>query len=91
MFIFINPWASYTKEDLDAISEAMLHNSSTIIPWIMIFANIITIGLWTWVCYNEILFSIAVPSLCILTFVILVFDIIYIIDLWKEKKKHLEN
>lgn len=91
MFIFINPWASYSKEDIEAISEAMLHNSSTIIPWIMIFTNIITIGLWTWVCYNEILFSIAVPSLCILTFVILVFDIIYIIDLWKEKKKHSVN
>ena len=74
MFIFINPWASYSKEDIEAISEAMLHNSSTIIPWIMIFTYIISIGLWTWVCYNEILFSIAVPSLCILTFVILVFE-----------------
>lgn len=91
MFMFINPWLSYKKEDLDAISEVMFHNASTIIPWIMSFVNIITIGLWIWICYNEFLFSIAVPSLCILTFIILVFDIIYIIDLWKEKKKRLEN
>lgn len=91
MFIFINPWASYKKEDLEAISEAMLYNSSTIIPWIMLFVNIIIIGLWVWICYNEFLFSIAVPSLCILTFIIIVFDIIYIIDLWKEKKKNLVN
>jgi hypothetical protein len=91
MFIFINPWTSYKKEDIEAISEVMLHNSSVIIPCIMLFVNIITIGLWVWICYNEFLFSIAVPSLCILTFIILVFDIIYIIDLWKEKKKHSEN
>jgi hypothetical protein len=91
MFIFINPWTSYKKEDIEAISEVMLHNSSVIIPCIMLFVNIITIGLWVWICYNEFLFSITVPSLCILTFIILVFDIIYIIDLWKEKKKHSEN
>lgn len=91
MFIFINPWASYKKEDLEAISEAMLYNSSTIIPWIMVFANIITVGLWVWVCFNNFLMSVALVPMCILTFIILVFDIIYIIDLWKEKKKHLEN
>lgn len=91
MFIFINPWASYTKEDLEAISEAMLHNSSVIIPCIMLFVNIITIGLWTWACCNSFLLSVALVPMCILTFIILVFDIIYIIDLWKEKKKHSEN
>ena len=91
MFIFINPWTSYTKEDLDAISEAMLYNSSTIIPWIMLFVNIITIGLCVWVCCSNFLLSVALFPMCILTFIILVFDIIYIIDLWKEKKKHSEN
>lgn len=89
MFIFINPWSSYDKEDLDSISEVILYNSSTIIRWILLFVNIITIGLWTWVCHNEFLFSIAIPALCLLTFIILAFDIIYIVDLWK--KKHLEN
>lgn len=89
--IFINPWASYTKEDLDAISEAMLYNSSVIIPWLMLFVNIITIGLWIWVCCSNFLLSVALFPMCILTFIILVFDIIYFIDLWKEKKKHLEN
>jgi hypothetical protein len=59
MFIFINPWASYKKEDLDAISEAMTHNSSVIIPWIMLFVNIITIGLWVWVYCNNFLMSVA--------------------------------
>lgn len=91
MFIFINPWTSYTKEDLDAISEAMLYNSSTIIPWLMIFVNIITIGLWIWVWYSNFLLSVALFPMCMLTFIILVFDIIYFIDLWKEKKKHLGN
>jgi hypothetical protein len=81
MFIFINPWASYKKEDLDAISEAMLHNSSVIIPWIMLFVNIITIGLWVWVYCNNFLMSVALIPMCILTFIILVFDIVYIIDL----------
>ena len=91
MFIFINPWSFYDKEDLEEIGEAMLHNSSTIIPWLIIFINIIAISLWVWIYCNEFLFSIAIPSLCILTFVVLVFDIIYIIDLWKEKKKHSGN
>jgi hypothetical protein len=89
--IFINPWVSYKKEDLDAISEAMLYNSSVIIPWLMLFINIITICLWIWVCCSNFLLSVALFPMCILTFIILVFDIIYIIDLWKEKKKHLEN
>lgn len=89
--IFINPWASYKKEDLDEISEAMLYNSSVIIPWLMLFANIITIGLWIWVACSNFLLSVALVPMCILTFIILIFDIIYIIDLWKEKKKHLEN
>lgn len=89
--IFINPWASYKKEDLDAISEAMLYNSSVIIPWLMLFVNIITICLWIWVCCSNFLLSVALVPMCILTFIILVFDIIYIIDLWKEKKKHSEN
>ena len=91
MFIFINPWASYTKEDLEAISEAMLHNSSVIIPWLMLFVNIITICLWIWVACSNFLLSVTLVPMCILTFIILVFDIIYIIDLWKEKKKHSEN
>lgn len=91
MFIFINPWSFYDKEDLEEISEAMLHNSSTIIPWLIIFVNIITIGLWAWVCCNNFLLSVALVPMCILTFIILVFDIIYIIDLWKEKKKNLAN
>jgi len=91
MFIFINPWASYDKEDLDAISESITENSGTILPWLMLIINIVTIGLWVWICYNKILFSIVVPSLCILTFITSVFDIVCIIDLWKEKKKHLEN
>lgn len=85
MFIFINPWASYKKEDLDAISEAMMHNSSIIIPWIMLFVNIITIGLWAWVYCNDFLMSVALVPMCILTFIILVFDIVYIIDLLKNK------
>ena len=85
MFIFINPWASYKKEDLDAISEAMLHNSSVIIPWIMLFVNIITIGLWVWVYCNDFLMTVALVPMCILTFIILVFDIVYIIDLLKNK------
>lgn len=89
--IFINPWASYKKEDLDAISEAMLYNSSVIIPWLMLFVNIITIYLWIWVCCSNFLLSVALVPMCILTFIILVFDIIYIIDLWKEKKKNLVN
>ena len=89
--IFINPWACYKKEDLDAISEAMLYNSSVIIPWLMLFVNIITICLWIWVCCSNYLLSVALVPMCILTFIILIFDIIYIIDLWKEKKKHLEN
>jgi hypothetical protein len=89
--IFINPWASYKKEDLDAISEAMLYNSSVIIPWLMLFVNIITICLWIWVCCSNFLLSVALIPMCILTFIILVFDIIYIIDLWKERKKHLVN
>lgn len=89
--IFINPWASYKKEDLDAISEAMLYNSSVIIPWLMLFVNIITICLWIWVCCSNFLLSVALVPMCILTFIILVFDIIYIIDLWKERKKHLVN
>jgi len=91
MFIFINPWASYDKEDLEAINEIITENSGTIVPWLMLIINIVTIGLWLWICCNEILFSIVVPSLCILTFIISVFDIIYIIDLWKEKKKRLGN
>ena len=91
MFIFINPWASYDKEDIEAISEAMLHNSYMIIPWIILFVNIITIGLWIWVYFSNFLLSVALVPMCILTFIILVFDIIYIIDLWKEKKKHLVN
>ena len=91
MFIFINPWASYKKEDIEAISEAMLYNSSMIIPWIMVFVNIITIGLWTWVYCNNFLMSVALVPMCILTFIVLVFDVIYIIDLWKEKKKHSVN
>lgn len=91
MFIFINPWASYDKEDLEAINEIITENSGTIVPWLMLIINIVTIGLWLWICNNEILFSIVVPSLCILTFIVGIFDIIYIIDLWKEKKKHLEN
>ena len=91
MFIFINPWASYKKEDLEAISEAMLYNSSVIIPWLMLFVNIITICLWVWICCNNFLLSVALVPMCILTFIILVFDIIYFIDLWKEKKKHLVN
>lgn len=91
MFIFINPWTSYDKEDLEAINEIIKENSGTIVPWLMLIINIVTIGLWLWICNNEILFSIVVPSLCILTFIVGIFDIIYIIDLWKEKKKHLEN
>lgn len=91
MFIFINPWASYNKEVLETISEIITEYSGTILPWLMLIINIVTIGLWLWICNNEILFSIVVPSLCILTFIVLVFDIIYIIELWKEKKKHLEN
>lgn len=89
--IFINPWASYNKEDLDAISEAMLYNSSVIIPWLMSFVNMITIGLWIWIGCSNFLLSFALVPMCILTFIILVFDIAYFIDLWKEKKKHLEN
>lgn len=89
--IFINPWVLYKKEDLDAISEAMLYNSSVIIPWLMLFVNIITICLWIWVCCSNFLLSVALVPMCILTFIILVFDIIYFIDLWKEKKKHLVN
>lgn len=91
MFIFINPWASYDKEDLEAINEIITENSGNIVPWLMLIINIVTIGLWLWICNNEILFSIVVPSLCILTFIVGIFDIIYIIDLWKQKKKHLEN
>ena len=79
MFIFINPWTSYDKEDLEAISEAMLYNSSTIIPWLMLFVNIITIGLWVWVCCSNFLLSVALVPMSILTFIILVFDIIYIL------------
>lgn len=94
MFIFINPWVSYDKEDLEAISESIAENSGTIVPWLMLIINIVTIGLWLWICSNDFLFSAALVPMCILTFFIIIFDIVYIIDLWKEwkeKKKHLEN
>ena len=57
----------------------------------MLIINIVTIGLWLWICSNDFLFSAALVPMCILTFITSVFDIVYIIDLWKEKKKHLEN
>lgn len=91
MFIFINPWASYNKEDIKAIAENITENSGTIVPWLMLFINIVTIGLWLWMGCNDFLFSVALVPMCILTFFVGIFDIIYIIDLWKEKKKHLEN
>ena len=91
MFIFINPWASYDKEDLEAISESITENSGIILPWLMLIINIVTTGLWVWVYCSNFLMSVALVPMCILTFFIIIFDIIYIIDLWKEKKKHLEN
>lgn len=91
MFIFINPWASYDKEDLEAINEIITENSGTIVPWLMLIINIVTIGLWLWMGCNDFLFSVALVPMCILTFIVGIFDIVYIIDLWKEKKKHLGN
>lgn len=91
MFIFINPWSSYDKEDIEAIAENITENSGTIVPWLMLIINIVTIGLWLWICCNDFLLSVALVPMCILTFFVVIFDIIYIIDLWKEKKKHLEN
>lgn len=91
MFIFINPWASYNKEDIEAIVENITENSATILPWLMLIITIVTVGLWLWICCNDFLLSVALVPMCILTFFVIIFDIIYIIDIWKEKKKHLEN
>lgn len=91
MFIFINPWASYDKEDIEAISENITTNSNIILPWLVSIITIVTMGLWLWICCNDFLLSVALVPICILTFFVVIFDIIYIIDLWKEKKKHLGN
>lgn len=91
MFIFINPWASYDKEDIEAIGENITTNADSILPWLMLIINIVTIGVWIWLCCNDFLFSVALVPTCILTFFVVIFDILYIRGLWKEKKKHLEN
>lgn len=94
MFIFINPWASYDKEDIEAISEIIMENADNTLSWIVSFITIVTIGLWIWMFYNDFLRSAAVVATGILTVFVVIFDIIYILDLWKEwkeKKKHLEN
>lgn len=91
MFIFINPWASYDKEDIEAIGENITTNSGIILPWLFSIITIVTIGLWVWVYCSNFLMSVALVPLCILTFFVVIFDILYIRDLWKEKKKHLEN
>lgn len=91
MFIFINPWSSYDKEDIEAISENITTNADVILPWLISIINIVDIGLWVWVCCSNFLLSVALVPMCILTFFVIIFDILYIIDLWKEKRKHLEN
>lgn len=89
--IFINPWAFYKKEDFETINEIITENADNILPWLVSFITIVNIGLWLWMCCNDFLFSVALVPTCILTVFVVIFDIIYIIDLWKGKKKHSEN
>lgn len=81
--IFINPWTSYDKEDIEAIAENITTNSDIILHWLISIINIVIIGLWLWICCNDFLFSVALVPICILTFFVVIFDIIYILDIWK--------
>lgn len=89
--IFINPWTFYKKEDLEAINEIVTEDANNILSWLLSIITIATIGLWIWMFCNDFLYTVPVVATCILTVFVVIFDIIYIIDLWKEKKKHLEN
>lgn len=89
--IFINPWAFYKKEDLEAINEIITENANNILPWLVSIITIATIGLWIWMFCNDFLFSVALVPTCMLTVFVVIFDIIYILDIWKEKKKHSAN
>jgi membrane protein YdbS with pleckstrin-like domain len=91
MFIFINPWTSYEKEDLEAINENVTEDADNILSWLLSIITILTIGLWIWMFCNDFLPTVAVVSTCILTVFVVIFDIIFILDLWKEKKKHSGN
>ena len=80
MFIFINPWTSYDKEDIKVISENITENSGIILPWLVSIITIVTVGLWLWICCNDFLFSVALVPMCILTFFVIIFDIIYVLE-----------
>lgn len=92
MFIFINPWNWYDKEDMPTINYEYrsLKEINKSMRNLLLIMTFITLFLWVLISATGFLIA-GAPAASIVTIVTILFWISYIKDIWKEKTKHLEN